>query len=693
MSPPPRYLVHIAFPLTYTMLIYEYMKTLKRLDMCTAVSTLIVYLIVTELHGWQVYYLKGPGKKGPRLGYIAIIGYAVMVVDVCIIDDIVHPVLGTLLVRTPLLRHWDDERITLVGHILDLRREACPWIIANPPRRWRNFDSNESIVDMCARLEMDDEKHQSVSRWRRWFWSHEEVDASDVAEAKKQLYGMIVDHQDLPSLASYSQGRTQVDLFQSNSAQPASSLDRHRMIPLRSIEPVFVSEEMILDQIIDAVCSYAVSVILTLRPFVNSATVTAWAEDMKFNRNGDLILHISLLQWLAFPWGPKFSILSRSRSFDFQGSLFDMKARLLLERWIWHQKRDTYEKIMAAREELAFSLMSILQHVLDVSQYARHSDWSPLTSPHSVGRQEARAVLIHLTKTSGLLPSSFFLTDILDDVGRDIQGVGGFADIRTARYRGAPVALKCLHHEFAVSGTSKLKALYREAIVWRQLNHPYILPFYGICHVTFSDKESACLVWPWMKMGDFYTVASSLISAGKVLPLDSWLWQVARGLEHLHESHIVHGDLRGPNILFDENLRVQLTDFGLASFFDSTSSDVPSSGGNPRWMAPELLHAQSLEDTIAIPDARCDIYSFACLCIEFYTRRAPFAHLKTHPAVMTAVLYRNDRPRRPMGELDMGQAMPQVLWDLVQHCWEERPEDRPFARAVVARLQHIMASG
>lgn len=66
-------------------------------------------------------------------------------------------------------------------------------------------------------------------------------------------------------------------------------------------------------------------------------------------------------------------------------------------------------------------------------------------------------MLIHLTKTSGLLPSSFFLTDILDDVGRDIQGVGGFADIRTARYRGAPVALKCLHHEFAVSGTSKLK--------------------------------------------------------------------------------------------------------------------------------------------------------------------------------------------------------------------------------------------
>jgi hypothetical protein len=39
-----------------------------------------------------------------------------------------------------------------------------------------------------------------------------------------------------------------------------------------------------------------------------------------------------------------------------------------------------------------------------------------------------------------------------------------------------------------------------EAIVWRQLNHPNVLPFFGVSEELFAP--SFCLVSPWMDHGN-----------------------------------------------------------------------------------------------------------------------------------------------------------------------------------------------
>jgi serine/threonine protein kinase len=43
--------------------------------------------------------------------------------------------------------------------------------------------------------------------------------------------------------------------------------------------------------------------------------------------------------------------------------------------------------------------------------------------------------------------------------------------------------------------------LCKEALLWRQLSHPHILPFLGIDTETFASRNALCLVSPWMQNG------------------------------------------------------------------------------------------------------------------------------------------------------------------------------------------------
>jgi serine/threonine protein kinase len=57
------------------------------------------------------------------------------------------------------------------------------------------------------------------------------------------------------------------------------------------------------------------------------------------------------------------------------------------------------------------------------------------------------------------------------------------------------------------------------------------------------------------------------------------LLEIAEGAAYLHSEGIVHGDLRGSNILIDSGHHPRLADFGLGSFSDSTVGSQTSKGG------------------------------------------------------------------------------------------------------------------
>lgn len=78
---------------------------------------------------------------------------------------------------------------------------------------------------------------------------------------------------------------------------------------------------------------------------------------------------------------------------------------------------------------------------------------------------------------------------------------GSFGDVWQGTVEGQDVAIKT-PRIFTEEGTDKiLKEFSAEIIIWRQLFHPNVLPFYGIFY--FEERRSQIgLVSAWMEDGN-----------------------------------------------------------------------------------------------------------------------------------------------------------------------------------------------
>ena len=88
----------------------------------------------------------------------------------------------------------------------------------------------------------------------------------------------------------------------------------------------------------------------------------------------------------------------------------------------------------------------------------------------------------------------------------------------------------------------------------------------------------------------------------------------------LHSNSIIHGDLKGANILVSASGRACIADLGISRLTAAavltwaTIQSAPSLGTVP-WQAPELLENCTLGKLIVTTTAS-DVYALGCLCYE-----------------------------------------------------------------------------
>ncbi|KAJ7029798.1 kinase-like domain-containing protein, partial [Mycena alexandri] len=286
-------------------------------------------------------------------------------------------------------------------------------------------------------------------------------------------------------------------------------------------------------------------------------------------------------------------------------------------------------------------------------------------------------LLIKLSTTCDLLPSSLIISGITGRSKDPVFG-GNFGDIYRAEHEGRLVAIKRLRFFEADNAeqSQTRKEFFREALIWKNLAHEYILPFLGVDSETFPGF--LCMVSPWMTKGP---IVSKRAGKPAMHTVPRLAYEIAKGLQYLHSQDIVHGDLRAANILMDDTSHVRLADFGLTRF-SHTENASTNRGGSTRWMAPELLHPPSCGLDIFERTPASDIYSFGCVVLELYTKQPPFSEISAEAAVMLQVIA-GERPKCPV-------FMHEWARGLVSECWSHIPMNRPVIGAIIEAAVQVM---
>ncbi|KAL5480348.1 hypothetical protein ACEPAI_1618 [Sanghuangporus weigelae] len=282
-----------------------------------------------------------------------------------------------------------------------------------------------------------------------------------------------------------------------------------------------------------------------------------------------------------------------------------------------------------------------------------------------------------------IFASNIFLNGIRVSSRIYVDG-GGFADVFKGWHNGKLVALKVLRILPSSTMDEIHVAFVKEALVWRKLDHPNVLPFLGICRDAFEPQMA--LVSHWMEKGNLFAYLKNTPSAD-CLKLSLG---VARGLEYLHslKPQVIHGDLRAVNVLIDDSNEPRIADFGLVRVIDSQSFSNATSFqgiGAHRWLAPELLDVDRFGKELHKLTTKSDVYAFSCI----FTGEFPYFGLH-EAAVFIAVAVRDKRPPRP-GQVATEKGLTDDVWSIMQDCWKTWPNERPDMLFVVSQLEEVVS--
>ncbi|KAF5383204.1 hypothetical protein D9615_004938 [Tricholomella constricta] len=330
-----------------------------------------------------------------------------------------------------------------------------------------------------------------------------------------------------------------------------------------------------------------------------------------------------------------------------------------------------YKQFLSHRNEDAQSLLNFLQTLLD----------DPLLEEQF--RLSFVVAIVRLCRKSELYPDCFTLTDVTRE--SEPFASGSFGDVYKGRFRGSDVGIKVVK-VFQTTQKAEQARLYkafaREAVILGQLSHPNVLQFYGI-HRLGDTRNRIGLISPWMQNGNVNEFLEVYPDTDRRLLISD----VAGGLLYLHDNGVVHGDLKGANILITDSKRACVADFGLSSVADPRglkNPDLSSSnakGGTVRFEAPELIDPKF----VCPRSPASDVYAFSLVCYQIFTGEYPFQDVPYELTVMLNVS-RGERPRRPRGLVYLDRGLNDRMWRLMEDCWEHVAADRPTASQIIGRL-------
>ncbi|CAN1231129.1 Probable serine/threonine-protein kinase At1g54610 [Linum perenne] len=193
----------------------------------------------------------------------------------------------------------------------------------------------------------------------------------------------------------------------------------------------------------------------------------------------------------------------------------------------------------------------------------------------------------------------------------DRIGQGTYSSVYKARdvTHDKIVALKKVR--FDKTDADSVKFMAREILILRKLDHPNVIKLEGL--ITSPTSSTLYLIFEYMEH-DLTGLASIPGLKFTESQIKCYMKQLLSGLDHCHSRGVLHRDIKGSNLLIDNNGVLKIADFGLASFFDPKSNATLTSRVVTLWYrAPELLLG-ACKYGVAV-----DLWSSGCILGELYS--------------------------------------------------------------------------
>ncbi|VFQ80842.1 unnamed protein product [Cuscuta campestris] len=302
-------------------------------------------------------------------------------------------------------------------------------------------------------------------------------------------------------------------------------------------------------------------------------------------------------------------------------------------------------------------------------------------------------LLLFRTAKTKALKSEAVVNRVMKLGSKDVIGSGGFGTVYKVvmEEEGVSFAIKRLNRISAEED----RGFERELDAMADIKHRNIVTLHGY----YSSPHYNLLIYELMPNGSLDKMLHDKSPIKKVLDWESRLRiavGAARGLSYLHHDcipHIIHRDIKSSNILLDQNMEAQVSDFGLATLMEPNKTHVSTLvAGTFGYLPPEYFETGKAT-------VKGDIYSFGVVLLELITGRRPtdeaFVEAGTKLVGWVKAVIADKREEyvvdHNLAECRTGEIT--QFFNVAMMCLEYEPSKRPTMAEVVKMLEQIKLDG
>ncbi len=244
-------------------------------------------------------------------------------------------------------------------------------------------------------------------------------------------------------------------------------------------------------------------------------------------------------------------------------------------------------------------------------------------------------------------------------------GKGGFAkcfelkDLETGKVLAAKIIDK-----LSLNKERSKQKLASEINIHKSLKHPGVVRFES----TFEDSTNVYIL---LELCPNQTLKELVKRRKRLTELEAqcYLSQLVPTLKYLHESNVIHRDLKLGNLFLGKNMELKIGDFGLAAKLANNRERRKTVCGTPNYIAPEILNSRRNVER-AGHSFEVDIWAVGIILYTMLVGKPPF---ETNNMRLTYKKIRANEYRIPP-EAELSPEAISLIQRVLVHIPEKRPK-------------------